>query len=77
MAIVPEKSGVSSHPPVKLLDQVRDRIRYIRHASFAKRLRHPYRAGIARPFRCFHHDDLHSRPQQRRQGRSEPAGQIR
>jgi integron integrase len=34
----------------------------LRH-SFATRLRHPHRAGTARSFRCFHHDDLHSRPQ--------------
>ena len=26
----------------------------------------PHRAGVARPFRCVHHDDLHARPQQGR-----------
>ncbi len=42
----------------------------------AGRLRHPHGTGAARPFGCFHHDDLHSRAEQGRQGRGEPFGQV-
>lgn len=50
MAIPVEKSGVSSAPPVKLLDQVRDRIRY-KHYSL--RTEHSYVQWVKR-FILFH-----------------------
>lgn len=50
MAIVPEKSGISLPPPVKLLDQVRDRIRY-KHYSL--RTEHSYVQWVKR-FILFH-----------------------
>lgn len=50
MAISPEKSGIPSQPPVKLLDQVRDRIRY-KHYSL--RTEHSYVQWVKR-FVLFH-----------------------
>ncbi len=50
MAIASTKSGISSQPPVKLLDQVRDRIRY-KHYSL--RTEHSYVQWVKR-FVLFH-----------------------
>lgn len=45
----------------------------LRHAPAAVRLRHPHRAGAARPCRRQHHDDLHARAQARRRRGAQPA----
>ena len=39
---------------------------FLRHPSARSRLRHPHRAGVARPFRCVDDDDLYACAQQGR-----------
>ena len=48
----------------------------VRHAPARGRLRHPHRAGAARPPRRQHDDDLHARAEPRRPGREEPGRQF-
>ena len=46
----------------------------VRHAPARIGLRHPHRAGTARPFQREHDDDLHARAQPRRARRGESSG---